>query len=294
MQTHRWQSRVFITLAGEGCAAWVRRTAIFLVFVLVATMSDVPTRPMPQATASAPTPAPKPKCPDDRANEVSAAIAAKLCDSRVEVANRRTETTQVFANPDGTLTEEQALAPVRVHQGDQWVPVDLTLQRRSDGSVAPIAHPLALTFAGATSGAGEHEVVKVGEDTDQTGLAWNGALPEPVLNGRTITYRDVRPGVDLVFHAHATGYEQHFVVKDRAGLAQVRKLSLPLRTGKLTAATDGMGGLLLKDGRGRQVGRAQTPLMWTPRWLRSLASASTTLRSRCAPSRLARVVRSWS
>ncbi|WP_433461138.1 LamG-like jellyroll fold domain-containing protein [Micromonospora sp. CA-248212] len=259
---HR-QSRVFITLAGEGCAAWVRRLSIFLILALVATMADVPTRPAPPAAAAAaPTPAPKPKCPDDRADEVSAAIAAKLCASRVEVKNRRTETTQVFANPDGTLTEEQALAPVRVRRGDQWVPVDLTLQRRSDGSVAPIAHPLALTFAGATPGTGEHEVVKIGEGADQAGLAWSGALPEPVLDGRTITYPDVRPGVDLVFHAHATGYEQHFVVKDRAALAQVRKLSVPLRTGQLTAATDGMGGLLLKDRRGRQVGRAQTPLMW--------------------------------
>ncbi|MEU7174590.1 hypothetical protein ABZ949_24250 [Micromonospora tulbaghiae] len=84
---------------------------MLLAVVLVATMSDVPTRPLRPA-ASAPKPAPKPKCPDDRADEVSAAIAAKLCDARVEVANRRTESTQVFANPDGTLTQEQALAPV--------------------------------------------------------------------------------------------------------------------------------------------------------------------------------------
>ncbi|WP_143193835.1 LamG-like jellyroll fold domain-containing protein [Micromonospora sp. CB01531] len=189
-------------------------------------------------------------------------MSAKLCGARVEVAGRRSETTQVFANPDGTVTEERSLAPVRVRDGDRWVPVDLTLVRRADGSVAPRAHARALTFSGAASGAGEHELVAVGEGDDRSALAWAGPLPAPVLDGRTITYPDVLPGVDLVFHAHATGFEQHFVVKDRAGLARVRKLSLSMRTGKLAAVGDGMGGLVLKDAKGRQVGRAQTPLMW--------------------------------
>ncbi|MFU8870394.1 LamG-like jellyroll fold domain-containing protein [Micromonospora sp. SL4-19] len=236
--------------------------AILLALVLVATLTEVPERPVRPAQAAAPAAAPKPKCPDDRADEVSAAVAAKMCGARVEVAGRRSETTQVFANPDGTLTEERSLAPVRVREGDRWVPVDLTLERRADGSVAPKAHPRALTFSGAASGAGEHELVAVGEGADRSSLAWVGPLPEPVAEGRTITYPDVLPSVDLVFHAHTTGYEQHFVVKDRGGLAQVRKLSLPMRTGKLAAVADGMGGLVLKDAKGGQVGRAQTPLMW--------------------------------
>ncbi|MEU0550478.1 LamG-like jellyroll fold domain-containing protein [Micromonospora sp. NPDC005979] len=234
-----------------------------LVLVLVATLSDVPTRPAePARAAPAAAAAPKPTCPDDRPDEVSAAVAAKLCGARVEIAGRRTETTQLFANADGTLTEEQALAPVRVRNGDKWVPVDLTLQGRADGTVAPIAHPRGLVFAGAASTNGEHEVASLGLGDDKVGLAWTGVLPQPVLSGRTITYPNVLPSVDLVFHAHSTGYEQHFVVKDRAGLAQVRKLTLPIRTGKLTAAGDGMGGLLFKDKAGRQVSRAQTPIMW--------------------------------
>ncbi|NBE79940.1 LamG-like jellyroll fold domain-containing protein [Micromonospora rubida] len=253
---------MFIGLAGGAQAGRVRRLSILLAIAMVATLSDVPSGPVSPAAAAPPKPASKPKCPDDRADEVSAAISARLCGSRVEVMNRRTETTQVFANPDGTLTAEQALAPVRVRVGDTWKPVDLTLERGPDGAVAPKAHPRGLTFAGATTGSGEHEIVSLGYGADRAGLGWTGALPEPVTSDRTITYPDVRPGVDLVFRAHATGYEQHFVVKTRAALAQVRKLQLPLRTGKLSAVTDGMGGLLLKDARGRQVGRAQTPLMW--------------------------------
>lgn len=263
MPTHRWRSRVFISLTGVGFVGWARRLAILMAVVLITTMSDVPAQPLRAAAAvAAPKPAANPKCSEDRVDEVSAAVAARLCGSRVEVANRRTESTQLFANPDGTLTEEQSLAPVRVRQGEKWFPVDLTLDRRADGSVAPKVHPRALSFAGATSSPGEHEVVSVGVGADRTGLAWSGPLPEPVLVDRTITYPDVRPGVDLVFRAHATGYEQHFVVKDRTGLTQVRKLTLPLRTGKLRAVGDGMGGLVLKNSKGRQVGQAQTPLMW--------------------------------
>ncbi|MER7456515.1 LamG-like jellyroll fold domain-containing protein [Micromonospora sp. NPDC126480] len=254
---------VFVALARGVFARWAGRLALLLAVVLVATMSDVPRRvERPAVAAPKPAAQQKPTCPADRPDEVSAAVAARLCGDRVEVANRRSETIQVFANPDGTLTEEQALAPVRVRQDNTWVPVDLTLHRRADGVVVPKAHPRGLTFAGAAPGAGEHEVASIGSGAERAVLAWPGPLPEPVLNGRTVTYPDVRPGVDLVFHAHATGYEQHVVVKNRAGLAQVRKLSLPLRTGKLTVAGDGMGGLVLKNARGRQVGRAQTPLMW--------------------------------
>ncbi|WP_146605870.1 LamG-like jellyroll fold domain-containing protein [Micromonospora craterilacus] len=258
---------VFVALAGDGFVRWARRVAVALAVLMVVTMSDVPVRPdravAAPKPAAAPNPAEKQACPEDRPDEVSAAVAARLCGERVEVANRRSETVQVFANPDGTLTQEQALAPVRVRQGDStWVPVDLTLERRADGTVVPKAHARDLSFAGASSGSGEHEVVSLGTGAERTSLAWAGPLPEPVLDGRTITYPEVRPGVDLVFHAHASGFEQHFVVKDRAGLAQVRKLALSMRTGKLTAAADGMGGLVLKNSRGKQVGRAQKPLMW--------------------------------
>lgn len=255
---------VFVALTRGAFARWARRVTLLLVIVLVASMSDVPRRTeRPAAAAPKPAAQSKPTCPDDRPDEVSAAVAARLCAARVEVANRRSETTQVFANPDGTLTQEQAQAPVRVRLSDNtWVPVDLTLQRRADGMIVPKAHPRGLTFSGAASGGGEHEVASLGTGADRTGLAWQGALPEPVLDGRTVTYPEVRPGVDLVFHAHSTGYEQHVVVKDRAGLAHVRALKLPLNTGKLTVAHDGMGGVVFKNPRGGQVGRAQTPLMW--------------------------------
>ncbi|MFY1633290.1 LamG-like jellyroll fold domain-containing protein [Solwaraspora sp. WMMB335] len=302
---------MFISLAGGRFASWWRRVAVALSLVLVATLVDVPVQRVAPAAAAPGQQQPEavaaPVCPDDRADEVSAAVAARLCGQRVEVAGLRSETTQVFANPDGTLTREEALAPVRVRDSDGWVPVDLTLRRRPDGRVAPQAHPRGLVFTGAAAGDGEHELVSLdlpaetagggadgdggegdgaddgGPDGGSAGLSWRGAVPEPVLSGRTVTYPDLLPGVDLVFHAHATGFEQHFVVRDRSGLAHVRRINLSMRTTGLRPVADEMGGLVFTDREGRRVGRAQTPLMWdarlAPRSLEHVDTAPVGLRT---------------
>jgi RHS repeat-associated protein len=238
-----------------------RCLALTLIAVLAGTLADVPEARRAAAAPPAQAPA-KPACPAGRADVVSAAIAARLCGARVEATGRRTETTQVFANPDGTITEDRALAPVRVKNGDRWDDVDLTLIRDADGSVVPRVHARALRLSGAESGSGTHEVVSLGSGAQRTGVSWTGPLPEPVLDGPTATYPEVRPGVDLVVTAQSTGYEQFFVAKNPAALRRIAKLTLPMNTGKLTAAGDGMGGLTFKDGKGRAVGRAQAPLMW--------------------------------
>jgi hypothetical protein len=243
--------------------AWLQRVCVAVILALVVSTADVPSTSRPAAASpAAPAPARKPACPDDRQDEASAAIAAKLCGARVEAVGRRTETTQVFVNPDGTVTEDRALAPVRVKSGNRWQPVDLTLEARPDGSVAPRVHPRALVLSGAQTGPGDHEVVSLGTGAQRTGVGWTGRLPQPVLDGRTATYREVLPGVDLVVRAQSTGYEQFFVARDRAALRRIAKLTLPMRTGKLTAAADGAGGLTFKDAKGRAVGRAQAPEMW--------------------------------
>src|SRR3712207_7115787 len=51
----------------------------------------------------------------------------------------RTETGQVFANPDGSYSARVHAKPVRTRRDGRWVDIDTTLQRRPDGSVAPIA-----------------------------------------------------------------------------------------------------------------------------------------------------------
>jgi RHS repeat-associated protein len=239
---------------------WVHQACLALIMLLLITLVDVPRRA--EAAPMAQAPAAKPVCADGREDVVSAAVAAKLCGGRVEALGKRTETTQVFAEPDGTLTEERATAPVRVKNGDRWDDVDLTLIRDADGSVVPKVHARDLRFSGEQDGAGEHEVVSLGSGGQRTSVSWKGPLPEPVLDGRTATYPEVLPGVDIVVKAQMTGYEQYFVAKDRDALDRITKLTLPIDTGKLTATADAAGGLTFKDGKGRAVGRAQAPEMW--------------------------------
>jgi hypothetical protein len=240
--------------------AWIQKACFGLIMLLLVTLTDVPQRAV--AATPAQTAAATPKCPDGRQDVVSAAVAAKLCGARVEALGRRTETTQVFAEPDGTLTEERAMAPVRVKNGEKWDDVDLTLIRDADGSVVPRVHARNLRFSGPQDGTGEHEVASLGSGDQRTSVSWKGRLPEPVLDGRAATYPEVLPGVDIVMKAQTTGYEQYFVAKDRDALRRITKLALPITTGKLTATEDASGGLTFKDGKGRAVGRAQAPEMW--------------------------------
>ena len=87
----------------------------------------------PAAAGSVLKPAPK-----EASTERAALAAAASSDERVEVTEYRSETTQVFADPDGHLTLESTAVPQRVHTADgQWSPVDLGLRAASDGSLRP-------------------------------------------------------------------------------------------------------------------------------------------------------------
>src|SRR5262245_50586073 len=57
--------------------------------------------------------------------EVEALQAARTSGRRVELLPERTETSQTFVNPSGTLTLEESVVPVRVHLADgSWTPVN--------------------------------------------------------------------------------------------------------------------------------------------------------------------------
>lgn len=73
-----------------------------------------------------------------RPDEMSAAVSARAQGSPVEVESLRSETSQTFANPDGTMTTKATSAPTRF-KDDQgaWKNIDLTLEEQADGSVTP-------------------------------------------------------------------------------------------------------------------------------------------------------------
>ncbi|CAL9617694.1 DNRLRE domain-containing protein [Streptomyces sp. enrichment culture] len=195
--------------------------------------------------------------------EAAARLTAEARDRRVEVVGARTETTTLWANPDGTMSLETHAGPVRFRKGGAWVPVDTTLVRNADGSVTPKAHPRGLRLAGRTD-AGGGDLVTLGTGERAVTLGWQGALPEPVLKGSKATYVDVMPGTDLVVEATRTGFEQFLVVKDRAAAERAASFTLPLRAKGLKAAENAADETVtFTDAATREkVGTLPTPAMW--------------------------------
>ena len=176
----------------------------------------------------------------------------------VEIVAERTESETVFANPSGTVTREISSAPIRVKQGADWAPVDLTLVKTADG-VVPKAAPGEVKFSrGGTDPLVEHTLGGV-----TTAVSWPTVLPEPVLDGPTATYPDVFAGVDLKMTVTDAGVSQVLVVQDAeaAAIPGLRELNMATDVdgGSLRAAS---GGFEILDGVGRVVGVSPAPSMW--------------------------------
>ncbi|MDP9818509.1 DNRLRE domain-containing protein [Spirilliplanes yamanashiensis] len=205
-------------------------------------------------------------CPAELPTEVEAAAAALKCGGKVGVAAMTSETTLVWALPSGGFQQEIQALPVRVKQDNDWVPVDLTLTEQADGTVAAKAHPLGVTLSGATSHSGENELAAVGSGDDEVAMGWTGPLPEPELEGPKATYREVKPGVDLIVEATYTGIESFYVVKNRDAADEVAKLVVPIAGDDIAdhqRSTDGT--VTLVDDSGEAVASTPPPLMWDAR-----------------------------
>ncbi|MEU8103806.1 LamG-like jellyroll fold domain-containing protein [Nonomuraea muscovyensis] len=192
--------------------------------------------------------------------EAAALTAARRGGKPVEVAALRSETRQVLARPDGTLVLEQHARPVRVRQEGRWVPADATLRQLPDGSIAPVATAIGLSFSGGGTG----PLARMNRGGKKLELGWRGALPAPVLNGDTATYAEVLPGVDLQVRADVDGFSHVLVVKTREAAANraLTELAYPISTTALTMKSDKAGNLEAVDRDGGTVFTASTPLMW--------------------------------
>jgi hypothetical protein len=117
--------------------------------------------------------------PSAAAPDVAAALAAaKQTGQPVKIDDATTETSEYFAAPDGTVTGRISAGKVRFRRDGAWVPIDLTLRRQPDGSIAPTAYPDNLRLSGArTSSSGD--LASMGTGAQQITVGWQGTLPEP-------------------------------------------------------------------------------------------------------------------
>ncbi|MEU8569988.1 DNRLRE domain-containing protein [Streptomyces pathocidini] len=193
----------------------------------------------------------------------------------MEVLDRRSETSTTWANPDGTLTTEQAAGPIRMVRNGQWVDVDVDFTRAADGAVQSKAHPKGLKLSGpggakarsakaAAEAPSSHarDLVSLGSGDQKIGVQWKGGLPSPALDGNTATYADVVPGADLIVDATRTGFEQYLLLKKRSAAESGAPMTLPLKVPGLKATQQPDGSVMFTDTSGEKVATMPAPVMW--------------------------------
>ncbi|MDT9685854.1 LamG-like jellyroll fold domain-containing protein [Streptomyces sp. TRM76323] len=179
----------------------------------------------------------------------------------VEVVSERTEYTTTTANPDGTYTLTQSTRPQRVRGEDGgWRSVDVTLERRSDGTVGPKAAVADVAF----SGGGDKDLLRLGGERGSVTMRWHRPLPEPVLDGATATYPEVFPGTDLRLTATDEGYREVLVVKtpEAAANPALRKIDLTVVGDGLDIVPGAGGGVRAVDEDGNTVFAGPAGQMW--------------------------------
>jgi RHS repeat-associated protein len=170
----------------------------------------------------------------ERADLVSARIAARNQRTPVEVTNARTETSSTFINPNGTVTVDRSLGPVRVRHGQGWAPIDLTLVKSAAGWT-PRSSPVPVTFSGGGAG----PAARMADGSKKSlALAWTSRLPAPTLSGATVTYA-LSSNENLVLTATPQGFEQSLVLKAPPSRAPVVQLPLALNGLRLRATANG-------------------------------------------------------
>ncbi|MFF0206290.1 LamG-like jellyroll fold domain-containing protein [Streptomyces sp. NPDC005017] len=177
------------------------------------------------------------------------------------VDTRTTESSQVFANPDGTFTQEMNAAPVRAQRDNgAWAPIDTSLARAADGSVRARNTTADLAFSGGGDG---KSLVTLEDEGHELKLGWPTTLPEPRLEGSTATYAEVLPGVDLRLTALSTGYTSVLVVKsaEAAGNPALASIRMSV-SGSLDVTATPDGGFVARDGEGTPVFESPAGRMW--------------------------------
>ncbi|MEU8270769.1 DNRLRE domain-containing protein [Sphaerisporangium sp. NPDC049002] len=194
----------------------------------------------------------------ERPDRVSAALAARLQGSRVLITGETTESSQTYANGDGTFTAETVSGVARVQKNGRWAPVDPRLFDAGNSVLKARAVKPDLEF----SAGGRTPFAKMTREPGKSlALSWPSELPKPAIKDNTATYTGVAgPGGDLVVTALPTGMRFDIVLRERPrGPVEFK---VPLRTEGLAVGTTADGHLELTGGKKKLVAAAAAPAMW--------------------------------
>lgn len=196
-------------------------------------------------------------------SESSALGLAVECDAQVLIGDSQSYSSRSFAQADGTIATEFTAAPrwVPDDAGD-WIEADPTIETAEDGSLQTKATVSDLQFG---SEGDTVFVTAANAEGESVSLEWTAPLPEPVLDGDTVTYPEVLPDVDLEVYAGVASFSYALVVKTPEAAADdsLARVEFGLATEGLSvdadAATDTAA---LTDADGEAAFQVDRPLMW--------------------------------
>lgn len=198
---------------------------------------------------------------DGLPEEERALAAAQASGQPAEVVSARTESSDEWANPDGTFSVKRYGTPVRVFRDGAWVATDSTLVFAADGSVVPKASTVSVVF----SGGGDGLLLKGVRDGRTLTLGWPKTLPKPTLAENVATYANVLPDVDMKLKAEVDGFSQLLVVKtpEAAKNPELETVKYSLQASGLTVSKDADTGVISAvDPAGQAVFSSPPPVMW--------------------------------
>jgi len=197
-------------------------------------------------------------------SEDQALAKARTSGKPVQATAATTDSSTLTANPNGTLTLRQNIAPVRKLVHGRWKSLDPTLVRQADGTISPKVSTSSLTLSDGSTDA-PLATMRAGDGALAVSLPAAFTLGTPSLSGATATYHSVLPDVDLAVTAQDTGgFSEVLVVKNATAAANpaLTDLNLSTKATGVTLASDTGGDITAKDRHGRTVFSATAPTMW--------------------------------
>lgn len=244
--------------------SWARRAVVAATVLAVAGTIGSP------APAHAATPAHSPTATRGAAGsspgltEDQALTKARATGRPVQATAATTDSSTLTANPNGTLTLRQTVAPVRKLVQGKWKSLDATLVRHANGTISPKVSTSSLTLSGGSAGT-PLATMRAGSGSLSVALPSSFTLGAPTLSGPTATYHDVLPDVDLAVTAQDTGgFSEVLVVRNATAAANpaLTDLNLATKTTGVTLTSDPAGDITAKDRGGRTLFSATAPTMW--------------------------------
>ena len=131
----------------------------------------------------------------------------------LELPRDRTATTDTFQNPDGSRTLRVYAAQRNVRQPDgSWRPVNLTLAVGPTGGTGPRNGLLSVGFARSSADPALASISLDARHSVSFALTGATAVSGTAAVG-TITFRNARPGTDLLESATTTGVKEDLILR---------------------------------------------------------------------------------